>query len=275
MLTFLIAIGLTLIFGVLDILNFAHGSLYMLGAYFTFFLVSDPTLGGNFWIAAVLGALFVAVVGGLIERGVIRPVYDQDHIFQLLLTFALVLVIDNTARLLWGTDFRSVPVPDMLAFPISLLGQQYPAYNIFLILTGVITGLILWLIFERTKIGKIVRAASQDRDIASAMGINVNRVFTGTFIVGSALAGLGGAIAAPYTTLTPSMGESIIIDSFIVVIIGGLGSFSGAFIGALLLGLVESFSYVFVSELQPVVPFVLLAVVILLRPEGLFGGEEG
>jgi len=274
MLTFLIAVGLTLIFGVLGVLNFAHGSLYMGGAFFTFFLVTGQFLGGNFWLAAIVGALLIAVVGGVIERSVIRPIYDQDHIFQLLLTFALVLVLDNMARLLWGTNFRSVDVPDLLAFRISVFGQQYPAYNLFLILMGAFVAIAMWVAFERTKAGKIIRAASQDRDIANAMGINVPRVFTLTFVVGSALAGFGGALAAPYTTITPSMGETIIIESFIVVIIGGLGSFRGALVGALLLGLVKGFAFLFFSDLQAIAPFLLLAVVILIRPDGIFGGEQ-
>jgi len=274
MLTFLIAVGLTLIFGVLGVLNFAHGSLYMIGAYFTFLLVSGGYLGGNFWIAAIVGALLVALVGGIIERTIIRPIYDQDHIFQLLLTFALVLVLDNGVRLFWGTDFRSVQVPELLRFRVGLLGQQYPAYNLFLILTGVVVAIIMWLAFERTKRGKIIRAAAQERDIANALGINVPRVFTGMFIIGSALAGFGGALAAPYRTITPTMGESIIIDSFLVVIIGGLGSFAGALVGALLLGIVKSFTFLYFSELQPIIPFVLLAAVILLLPGGIFGGDS-
>lgn len=273
MLTFLIAVGLTLIFGVLGVLNFAHGSLYMAGAFFTFFLVSGEFFGGNFWFAAIAGALLVALLGGVIERTVIRPIYDKDHIFQLLLTFALVLVLDNSARLLWGTDFRSVGVPDVLAFRVSLLGQQYPAYNLFLILVGAVVAVVTWLAFTRTKAGKIVRAAAQDRHIANALGINVPRVFTSMFIVGSALAGFGGALAAPYRTVVPSMGETVIIDSFLVVIIGGLGSFAGALFGALLLGIVKSLSFLYFSELQPVIPFILLAVIILVRPGGIFGGE--
>lgn len=277
MLLFLAAVGLTLIFGVLGVLNFAHGSLYMLGAYFTFFLVnaSGPLsmFNGNFWLALLVAPVLVAIIGGLMERFIIRPIYDREHTFQLLLTFALVLVIDNAARILWGTDFRSISVPSELAFQVQLLGQTYPAYNLFIIAVGALFAVTMWLVFERTRIGKMVRAAAQDRDAANALGVNVPALFTGMFIVGSVLAAIGGALAAPYQTIQPTMGEHIIIDSFIIVVIGGLGSFSGALAGALLIGVVNSLAFQFAPAFQPVIPFVLMAVVLLSLPAGLFGKE--
>jgi branched-chain amino acid transport system permease protein len=277
MLLFLAAVGLTLIFGVLGVLNFAHGSLYMLGAYFTFLLVNGGgplgMFAGNFWLAVLVAPLAVAVIGGLMERFIIRPIYSRDHIFQLLLTFALVLVIDNAARILWGTDFRSISVPAELAFSVSIFGSRYPAYNLFLILIGAAVAVAMWLVFERTRIGKVVRAASQDRDVANALGVNVPLLFTATFITGSVLAAVGGALAAPYQTIQPTMGESIIIDSFVIVVIGGLGSFSGALAGALLIGVINSVAFQFAPALQPVIPFVLMAVVLLGMPTGLFGKE--
>ncbi|WP_336000718.1 branched-chain amino acid ABC transporter permease [Halorientalis halophila] len=277
MLLFLAAVGLTLIFGVLDVLNFAHGSLYMLGAYFTYFLVSAngvlAGIPGAFWLALLIAPMLVALVGVVMERFVIRPVYDQDHEFQLLLTFGLVLIIDNGARILWGTNFRSVNPPELLRFQIELFGSGYPFYNIFLIIVGAIAALVMWLVFERTRVGKIVRASSQDRGIANALGVNVPLVFTGTFLVGSLLAGLGGALAAPYQSIQPTLGESIIIESFIIVVIGGLGSFSGAFVGALLIGVVNSLAFLYLPSLQPIIPFVLVAIVLLTRPAGLFGKE--
>lgn len=278
MLLFLAAVGLTLIFGVLDILNFAHGSLYMLGAYFTFFLTMDGgllgSLPGGFWLALVIAPLLAAAVGAILERVVIRPIYDRNHLFQLLVTYALVLVIDNGARILWGTDFRSVNPPELLNFNISLFGSGYPFYNIFLIIMGGLSAAGMWLLFEQTRLGKVVRAAAQDREISNALGINVPLVFTGTFLLGSFLAGLGGALAAPYQTIQPTMGESIIIDSFLIVVIGGLGSFGGAFVGALLIGVINSLSFLFFPTFQPVIPFVLVAVILLIMPTGLFGKEE-
>jgi len=277
MLLFLAAVGLTLIFGVLGVLNFAHGSLYMLGAYFTFFLVGGDGLlasvPGGFWLAIIVAPILVALVGGVLERFIIRPIYERDHVFQLLLTFALVLVIDNGARIVWGTDFRSVNVPAALDFQVSLFGSGYPFYNIFLIGLGAVVAMVLWLLFERTRLGKTVRAASQDRSIANALGVNVPLLFTGTFLLGSLLAGIGGVLAAPYQTIQPTMGESIIIDSFIVVVIGGLGSFAGALVGALAIGIVNSLAFLFAPNLQPVIPFVLMALVILTKPSGLLEQE--
>lgn len=271
---FLAAVGLTLVFGVLDVLNFAHGSLYMLGAYSMYFLVRGEgpiPVEINFWIAVVIAAVFVAVFGAFLERVFIRPIYDVDHVFQLLLTFALVLVIDNGVRILWGTDYRSVDVPGALDFTVPIFGRGFPAYELFLITAGAVSAVGMWLMFERTQIGKIVRAASEDRDMANALGINVPAVFTLVFLFGSALAGLGGALAAPLQSVIPSMGETIIIEAFIIVVIGGLGSFTGAFIGAILIGLVESIAFVFIPNFEPVIPFILLAAVIVVRPAGLFG----
>ncbi len=278
MLLFMAAIGLTLVFGVLDVLNFAHGSLYMLGAYVTFFMVGENGflggLPGDFWVAAFIAAIVVAVFGALLERFLIRPIYDQDHVFQLLLTFALVLLIDNGARVLWGTSNRSVATPDLLAFQVPILGSEYPAYNLFVIGAGVVVAIGMYLLFERTRIGKVVRASAENRSTAEALGINVPVVFTLVFLFGAALAALGGALAAPRQALQPSMGESVIVETFIVTVIGGLGSFAGALVGSILIGLVGSLAFVFVPRFEPLIPFALLAAVILLRPAGLFGDAE-
>jgi len=275
MLLFLAAVGLTLVFGVLDVLNFAHGSLYMLGAYVTFFMVGEGGflggMPGEFWIAAFLAAIIVAIFGALLERFIIRPIYGQDHVFQLLLTFGLVLLIDNGARVLWGTSNRSVQTPDILAFQVDLFGTQYPAYNLFAIAFGALVALAMYVLFERTWIGKVVRASAENRSTAEALGMNVPFVFTMVFMFGAALAALGGALAAPRQALQPSMGEGIIVDAFIVVVIGGLGSFTGALVGSLLIGLVTSIAFLFVPQLQPLIPFALLVIVILVRPAGLFG----
>jgi len=278
MLLFMAAIGLTLVFGVLDVLNFAHGSLYMLGAYVTFFMVGENGflggLPGDFWIAAFIAAIVVAVFGALLERFLIRPIYDQDHVFQLLLTFALVLLIDNGARVLWGTSNRSVATPDILAFQVPILGSQYPAYNLFVIGAGILVAVGMYLLFERTRIGKVVRASAENRSTAEALGINVPVVFTLVFLFGAALAAVGGALAAPRQALQPSMGESVIVETFIVTVICGLGSFAGALVDSILIGLVGSLAFVFVPRFEPLIPFALLAAVILLRPAGLFGDAE-
>lgn len=269
------AAGLTLVFGVLDVLNFAHGSLYMLGAYVTFFMTGKDGilagLPGDFWLGAFAAAVIVAIFGAILERFLIRPIYGQDHIFQLLLTFGLVLFLDNGARVLWGTSNRSVATPDILAFQVPILGSQYPAYNLFAIAAGSIVAIGMFLLFERTRIGKVVRASAENRSTAEALGINVPVVFTLVFMFGAALAAIGGALAAPRQALQPSMGESVIVEAFIVTVIGGLGSFAGALVGSILIGLVGSLAFLFVPRLEPLIPFAMLAAVILLRPAGLFG----
>ena len=277
MILFLAAIGLTLIFGVLGVLNFAHGSLYMMGAYFTVLLFSAeglPVISGNFWALLLLAPLLVAVVGGIMERFVIRQIYDHDHEFQLLLTFALVLVLDNGVRILFGARPRSMSIPSELQFSVGIAGKSFAAYNLFLIGIGAITIVLLWSLFNYTQFGRRVRAASQDREIADAHGINVLGIFTVVFFLGSFLAGLGGALAAPYQSINPALGETIIIESFIIVVIGGLGSFGGALVAALLIGLVNSTAFLILPSFEPYIPFVLMAAILLVKPAGLFGRGE-
>jgi branched-chain amino acid transport system permease protein len=281
MLIFLAAVGLTMIFGVLNVLNFAHGSLYMLGAYFTWILYSPELYGGtlgmfagNFWLSVLVAIVLVAIVGGFIEIVLIRRIYDHSHIYQLLLTFALVLMIDNGVRILWGTEFRSISVPGGLGGRVPVLGQSIPKYNVFLIVTGLVVGVALWLALDRTKTGKRIRAAAEDRETTSAMGINVPVLYTGVFIFGSALAALGGALSAPYSAVSPVMGENIIIEAFIVVIIGGLGSLSGAFVISLAIGVLDGLLFYTFPSLQSVAPYLMMIAVLLVRPSGLFGGRD-
>lgn len=279
-LLFLAAVGLTMVFGVLNVLNFAHGSFYMLGAYFTWILMSGQYGGvlapfaNQFWLSTLLAITLVAVIGGLIEWALIRRLYDHDHVFQLLLTFALVLVIDNGVRIVWGTEFRSLSVPEVLNFRVTVLGEPVPMYNVFIIVTGLVLAGVIWFLLEHTRVGKQVRAAAEDRETASAMGINVPLLYTGVFVVGGALAGLGGALAAPYSAIQPSMGENVIVEAFIVVVVGGLGSLSGAFVVSLLLGVVGSLLFYVAPSFQSVAPYLIMVIVLLVRPSGLFGGRE-
>jgi branched-chain amino acid transport system permease protein len=280
-LLFLAAVGLTMVFGVLNVLNFAHGSFYMLGAYFTWILTSPELYGtslsffvGSFWISMILAVALVAVVGGIVEILFIRRIYDHDHIFQLLLTFALVLVIDFGVRIIWGTEFRTMSVPPIFDGQVSILGRTVPMYNVFIIAAGFLVAVVFWLLLNRTQIGKQVRAAAEDRETTAAMGINVPVLYTGVFIVGSALAGLGGALAAPYQAIQPTMGENIIIEAFIVVVIGGLGSFTGAFVVSLAIGVVSGLLFHLLPGLQSLAPYLLMILVLMIRPSGLFGGRS-
>jgi len=274
MVLFIASVGLTLVFGVMRVINFAHGSFYMFGAFFTFALISGG--GGyveNFWVAAIMAALLVGVMAAGLEVTLFRPLYKHSYLYQFLLTFALVLVLDNIARIIWGTQFRSVSVPESLSFQMDLAATTVPAYNVFLILFGSSVAVLMGLVFKHTWVGKTVQITAEDPEIAGTLGVNVTWVYTSVFVVGAVLAGLAGALIAPMRAIFPAMGIETIILVFIVIIIGGMGSFVGALVGSLLIGLVRSFSFIVFPGPEPVIPFALLVVVLLLKPEGLFGEE--
>lgn len=270
MLLFLIAVGLSLIFGVLGVLNFAHGALYMLGAYVGFQLVQVVPI---FWLALLVAPLVVGLVGAVIEVLFLRRMYRRETVYQLLLTFAFILLLDDLVRMIWGSGPRTVPAPPPLDGPIQLGARFFPAYSLAVIVLAPLVALAIWLLLERTHVGRTVRAAAQDREMAEALGLNVPRIFTLVFAGGAALAGLGGVLASPLRTLSPAMGDSIIIESFIVAVIGGLGSFPGALVGALLLGQLGAWGVInpVLAQLQVAFPFILMALVLLFRPRGLFG----
>lgn len=271
MLLFLISVGLTTVLGVLGVLNFAHGSFFMLGAYLCMqFMHIVP----SFWLGILLGPLSVVVIGIIIEKWLLRQVYNRDITFQLLLTFGILLFLDDAVRLIWGPGYHVVEAPYLLSGVFPLFAHSYPIYRLFLVIIGPVIGLALWSFFRFTRWGKIVRAAAMDREMAEGVGIRVPLLFTSVFALGTWLAALGGALAAPHQSLAPAMGERIIIESFIVVVIGGMGSFPGAFAGALLLGLLESFGTVFAGRAQMALPYILLAAVLLIRPRGFFGRES-
>ncbi|MGD1712317.1 branched-chain amino acid ABC transporter permease [Dapis sp. BLCC M172] len=268
MLLFLISAGLTLIFGVMGILNFAHGSLYMLGAYLTFSLV---THGLNFWIALIFAPMAVAIIGAIIESIFVRRIYHQDVSFQLLLTFAFVLLINDLVRLVWGSAPLTTPTPELFAGTVQIFDRPYPAYNLLIIILAPLVGISLWLFLSKTRLGKIMRAVAQDRVMAGALGINVPQLFTRVFMLGAWLGGVAGVLVAPLRTLNPAMADNVIIESFIITVIGGLGSLPGALVGALLLGLVNSFGILIAPRAQVAFPFILMAITLLFRPQGLFG----
>ena len=272
LLLFIIASGLTIIFGVLGILNFAHGALYMVGAYLAFTVVQHLNL--PFWVSIVVVPLMVAALAILVERLMLRWIYDRHPTFGLLLTFALLLILHDPVRLIWGAGYQIVDPPEVLKGTFTLLGATYPVYSLFVIFSGVAIGLFVWLLFTCTRIGKAVRAAALDREMAAAIGSDVGRVFTIVFAFGALLAGLAGVLAAPLRALGPAMGDRIIIESFIVVVIGGLGSFPGALAGALILGFLHGFGGRWLPEFDIVLPYVGMALVLLLRPHGLLGRSK-
>lgn len=266
-LLFVIAVGLNIIFGVLNVINFAHGALYMLGAYGAYTVVG--LVGMPFWLALPVVPVAVAVIAVGMEQVLLRHVYDRPITDSLLLTFALLLIIDEAVRWIWGTSIHVVDPPPALQGTFTLAGAQHPSYSLFVMFTGLVVGAGLWFIFTRTRAGWVMRAAASDRTMARLVGIDVPRVFTAVFALGAGIAALGGVVAAPMRAIGPSMGANIIVESFIVVVIGGLGSFPGAFLGALILGLIHGFGSRFLPDLNLVLPFIGMALVLLVKPQGL------
>ena len=269
---FIIAAGLSLIFGVLKVINFAHGAFYMFGAYLCYSITE--TMGLNFFWGVIGAAAGLAVLSFLIERSLFRFVYDKEHLMQLLLTFALVLILGDLAKIIWGTDQYSVSYPESLSGATNLGLAYYPSYRLLLCVLGPVIFLSLWLFIERTRWGRVTKAATQNREMLAALGINVPIIYTGIFILGSALAGIGGALAAPFNSPTPGMDAVIIVECFVIVIIGGLGSLWGTFVGALIYGFVFNFGSVIIPNAQDIFAFLILLVVLLIRPWGLFGKPE-
>jgi len=272
MFLFLIASGLSLIFGVLRVLNFAHGSFYMLGAYLAWQMVRwvQPVAEG-FWLAALGAALAIAVLGALIERAFLRFLYNREELYQLLLTYALVLILGDAAKLLWGTQPLSVSRPPVLAGSQQWFGATVPDYNLFVIVAGPLVALAVWLTLTRTSLGRMVRAAALDREMLDALGANVGFIYTAMFVLSSFLAGLSGALVTPIASVVPGMDVEIIVQAFIVVVIGGLGSFWGTFWGSVIYGQVLSFGILIFPGFSLFSVFALMAVILIIRPWGLFG----
>tara|TARA_R110002074_G_scaffold399143_1_gene591893 strand:- start:141 stop:1010 length:870 start_codon:yes stop_codon:yes gene_type:complete len=269
LLLFIIAVGLNIVFGVLNIINFAHGALYMLGAYLAFTLINIA--GMPFWAALLLAPLGVAILAVFIDRFLLRYIYSRDVADSLLLTFALLLIINESVRMIWGSGIQVVQPPQLLAGSMDILDSSIPTYSLFVIVMGLLLLAGLWFLFNRTRVGRIMRAAALDRDMAEVLCINTRVVVTGVFAFGAWLAAFGGVIAAPMRALDPGMGDKIIIESFIVVVIGGLGSFPGALLGAIVLGLIHGFGGRYFPEVNMLLPFLGMALVLLFKPNGIMG----
>jgi branched-subunit amino acid ABC-type transport system permease component len=267
-LLFLLSVGLTMIFGMLDIVNLAHGSFYMLGAYAG---LATLAVTGNFWLAALAAPLVVGLVGALVERGLLRPLYRRSPLDQVLLTFGLIYVFEDLAKWGWGGRIRSIPPPEVFAGRVQLGGLTFPTYRLFVIFFGLLVALGLWLLIERTRLGAIIRAGVYDAEMTGGLGIDIGRVFTLIFAFGAALGGLSGVIAGPIQSAYPSMGVSILIPALIVVVIGGLGSLKGSLIGSLIIGQAETFGKAWLPGVSMLMIYVVMALIVLLRPQGLFG----
>lgn len=267
----LLAAGLTIAFGVLGVLNFSHGALFMLGAYLAFTIYG--VLGINFWLAVPISAVGVALVGAVMERFFFRPIYQLDLPFQLLLTFGLVLVIDDIVKIIWGGAFLVPPIPPSLDGAVPLFGRPFPIYNLFILAVGILVGLLIWLLFDKTWWGRMARAAAWNREMGATLGMNVPRVFTAVFMFAAALAALGGALSIPMRPVSPGLGIAMIVQAFIVTVIGGLGNLRGAFVGAIIVGMLTTYSTMLFPLFELFLPYVLMAAVLILRPQGLLGGR--
>ena len=275
MFLFLVASGLSLIFGVTRIVNFAHGSFYMLAAYLTYSLAAALPLGpGAFYAGALLAAVLVAGLGGLVEVLLLRRVYRAPELYQLLLTFALVLIAADAVRLLWGADNKTGPPAPGLAGSVPVAGQLFPSYDLAVIAFGPLVALGLWVVFQRTRWGVLIRAATQDREMVAALGVDQSRLFTGVFVLGSFLAGLGGALQVPRVALTTVMDTTVIVEAFVVVVIGGMGSVWGALLASLLIGVLDAYGVLVLPKISIVLMFLVMAVVLIVRPWGLLGRPE-
>jgi len=269
LLLFLVASGLTLVFGVLGVLNFAHGSFYMLGAYLAWWISART---GSLWLAVLIGLPAMILIGFLVERFAIARLYGRDHLSQVLLTYGLVLLFNELQRALFGNDVHGVNTPAALSFTIPLgEAQTWPAWRAFTALCCIALAAAMRQLILKTRFGMRVRAGASNAEMVEALGIDVRRVFSVVFSAGTALAGLAGMLAAPLTTVYPGMGESILILSFVVVVIGGIGSIKGAFLGALLVGIADTFGKVLLPGFASAIVYAVMAAVLLWRPRGLLG----
>ncbi|HVO15815.1 MAG TPA: branched-chain amino acid ABC transporter permease [Alphaproteobacteria bacterium] len=282
---FLMAAGLTLVFGIMNLVNLAHGSLYMVGAYFCAWSFAAT---GSLAVGVAAGVLGALIVGVIVEIGVFRRIYSGDHLDHVLATFGLTLILNEAVRFTWGSGALFAKVPAALAGHVSILGLfTYPAYRLAIIVVGILVAIALQILLRRTRLGMLIRAAASNRTMAGALGVNVVALYTAVFALGAALAGLSGLMAGPIFTVIPGMGDNVLILAFVVIVIGGLGSINGAFVGALLVGLIDTLGRSFLKPLfasfldrtaadnsAPAVAsmliYILMALVLFLRPQGLF-----
>ena len=267
-LLFLLSVGLTLIFGMLDVINLAHGSFYMLGAYAGLTLIAAT---GSFWLAFALAPLVVGLIGVLVERALLRPLYRRPPLDQVLLTFGLIYLFEDLVKWFWGGRIRSIAPPALFAGSVRLGHVTVPSYRLFVIGFGLVMAVLLWALIERTHLGALIRAGVFDAEMAAGLGIDVGRVFTGVFALGAALGGLSGVVAGPIQSAYPSMGVSILIPALIVVVVGGLGSLKGSLVGSLLIGQAETFGKAWLPGVSMLMIYLVMALTVLLRPRGLFG----
>jgi branched-chain amino acid transport system permease protein len=270
MILFIVTSGLSFVLGVLRVPNVAHGSLYMIGAFVAYSI--STLLGGGsigFWLALILAPLVVALISLIAERSLFCHLYQREHLMLLLFTFALMLILGDLTKIVWGADYRSIMPPAVLQGSISIFGSPFPKYNLFLLVIGPLVAIGLWLFSTKTKMGKIARAAAVDMEMVGAIGINVSWVFAFAFVLGCFLGGLGGALVAPTISVTIGMDHNIIIEAFLIVTIGGLGNMWGALAGSLIFGITQAYGVLLWPQFAIVFPYLAVVIVLTLKPTGM------
>jgi branched-chain amino acid transport system permease protein len=269
---YLVASGLTLLLGIMGVINLAHGAFYMVGAYLAFAIVQ---YFASFWLALPVGIVLGLIIGAALERFLLSRLEGADHLSQVLLSFGLILLINEGQRIIFGNDAHGVETPSMLAFSVPLSDAfAYPAYRLFVCAIGILFVALLWIVMAKTRIGMMLRASSENRDMARAMGIDVNAAYVGVTGVGIACTVLAGVIAAPIASVYPGVGDQILILSFVVIVLGGIGSLGGALAGSLLLGLVDSFGKQFLPDYAAFLVYAAMIAVLIVRPQGLVRGSS-
>ena len=269
-LLFFLGVGLTLIFGIMRIVNFAHGTFYMLGAFLGY---SAVHLTGNFWVALLFAPLIAGAIGAAFEMGLLRRLYRRDDSAFLMVTFGLTLVLGELIRLLWGVDALQVELPPIFSGIVFLLDEPFPAYRLFLAGAGIVIAVAIWQFLERTRLGLLIRATSQNAEMVHALGVDVNLIRFAIFGIGCGLAALGGVLASPLVTASLGMAGNAIIDAFVIVIIGGMGSFLGSLLAAVLVAFVQVFGTYYVPDFALAAMYLLMLLVLVIRPGGLLGKE--
>lgn len=267
LLLFLLAAGLSLIFGMMDVMNLAHGSFFMLGGFVG---IGALSLTGNWWLSLLLATVGVGVLGVVSEVSLLRPLYDRGHLDQILLTFGLALILEDAAEWIWGTSPQTLPAPELFGSSVSLFGAVVPSYRLFVVAVGLLLAASLWYVLEKTRVGSIIRAGVSNREMTSAIGFNIPLVFAGVFVFGVTLAGFAGFVGAPILGVYPGLDFQVLILALIIVVIGGLGSMTGVFWVSLLVGLTQTFGQAYFPSSAAFLLYGIMAVVLIVRPEGLF-----
>lgn len=270
-LLFLVSAGLTLVFGMMNVLNFAHAAMYMLGAYFSYTLLQATD---QFWLSLMVCPILLFVIGALIERFLLRRVHVHGHVHELLLTFGLAYIITEVVKWVWGNFPLAVNIGGFLGDTVEIIGITYPVYRIFIFVCAVFVGTVMALILYKTRLGIILRAAVNDSEMVNALGFNVPLVFMGVFAFGAALSGFAGVIAGPLLSTYPGMAHEILIDAFVVIVVGGFGSLGGAVIASLIIGELQSFGVLLFPKLSLALVYLLMAAVLIVKPSGLFGEKQ-